>query len=228
MDEFFPLAREVDKRLVRNNAEAEVVDAYVAQAVRPPDMALAEGLLKGFKHLRRSKAKYLLKQPRERGRSRVKNYNLLAVQKVSREVRKIVRKKPWTAEEDAMLKDEITRLMEAKLRFNDWALYSVELFKGTRTPRECMRRAMDTLFPARNGEWNEEETKLLIEGVKRYGVGNWSTLLQNMELSRSSISCRDKWRRLVKNVSSRQNKPASDITADYLLGILYPLGGNTK
>jgi len=231
MHQLFPEAKTLDTLRTECENTDDFVTACASKWSEEADPALATGILKGFmkSNLRRSKAKHLQKQPRDIGRSRNKNYHVLAAQKISRDVRKLITSRKWTEEEDKLLRAEMLRLTDAGLRFNDWTAYSVDVFKGTRTPRECMIRVRDTIIPTKSGEWNEDEVRRLIESVKKYGTSNWVEVADSGKFGRSTTSCRDKWRKIVKNVVSRQNKRASEVTPDYLLSIIASLSGpNTK
>jgi hypothetical protein len=48
--------------------------------------------------------------------------------------------------------------------------------------------------------WSENEVKHLLDGIRRYGLGNWSTILSKYKFDsvRDSISLRDKYRNMVK------------------------------
>ncbi|XP_034088054.1 LOW QUALITY PROTEIN: telomeric repeat binding factor a [Gymnodraco acuticeps] len=44
-------------------------------------------------------------------------------------------------------------------------------------------------------KWNEEETQMLIDGVKRFGEGNWSKIKSHFSFKeRSNVSLKDRWR----------------------------------
>lgn len=49
--------------------------------------------------------------------------------------------------------------------------------------------------------WSLEEMSNLREGVEKYGVGNWVSILENFRFQpyRNNVSLKDKWRNLVKN-----------------------------
>eukprot|EP00002_Diphylleia_rotans_P009062 TRINITY_DN1906_c0_g4_i1.p1 TRINITY_DN1906_c0_g4~~TRINITY_DN1906_c0_g4_i1.p1 ORF type:complete len:480 (-),score=71.06 TRINITY_DN1906_c0_g4_i1:127-1566(-) len=48
--------------------------------------------------------------------------------------------------------------------------------------------------------WTDEEEKNLIEGVKRFGIGNWTKILSNYEFQgRKALDLKDKWRNLAKS-----------------------------
>ncbi|XP_078583262.1 uncharacterized protein LOC144865978 [Branchiostoma floridae x Branchiostoma japonicum] len=49
-------------------------------------------------------------------------------------------------------------------------------------------------------QWTEEEVSNLIDGVRRYGQGNWSKILDNFPFNgRTNVNLKDKWRQLVKS-----------------------------
>ncbi|KAJ4947520.1 hypothetical protein JOQ06_009555 [Pogonophryne albipinna] len=56
-----------------------------------------------------------------------------------------------------------------------------------------------TLPGHRKMKWNEEETQMLIDGVKRFGEGNWSKIKSHFSFKeRSNVSLKDRWR-TIKN-----------------------------
>ncbi|XP_035663861.1 telomeric repeat-binding factor 1-like [Branchiostoma floridae] len=49
-------------------------------------------------------------------------------------------------------------------------------------------------------QWSEEEVSNLIDGVRRYGQGNWSKILDKFRFNgRTNVNLKDKWRQLVKS-----------------------------
>ncbi|KAK5915105.1 hypothetical protein CesoFtcFv8_000730 [Champsocephalus esox] len=53
----------------------------------------------------------------------------------------------------------------------------------------------ETLACHRKMKWNEEETQMLIDGVKRFGEGNWSKIKLHFSFKeRSNVSLKDRWR----------------------------------
>lgn len=65
-----------------------------------------------------------------------------------------------------------------------------------------IRNKTDTNHVSKGVPWGEEELELLMEGVERYGVGNWKMIQEKQGLKRSNINIKDKWR----NLTTRKHK----------------------
>jgi len=55
--------------------------------------------------------------------------------------------------------------------------------------------------PKKRHPWTPDEVKWLVEGVEKFGLGQWAVILQNYAFPpyRSSVSLKDKWRNMKKN-----------------------------
>ena len=49
--------------------------------------------------------------------------------------------------------------------------------------------------------WTQAEVRNLIEGVEKFGLGQWASILKNFYFRphRDNVSLKDKWRNMVKN-----------------------------
>ena len=104
-----------------------------------------------------------------------------------------LRKGKWTPEEDDLL-------VKAFEKFGSAWLKVAQEIKG-RTDDQCAKRYVEILDPKtkdRLKPWTEEEDLLLIKQVKRYGT-KWRTICNAFE-SRPSLTCRNRWRKLVTEV----------------------------
>ncbi|KAI5965837.1 BAS1 [Candida pseudojiufengensis] len=104
-----------------------------------------------------------------------------------------LRKGKWTTEEDEML-------VRAFEKFGTSWLKVAQEIEG-RTDDQCAKRYMEVLDPKtkdRLKPWTQEEDLLLIKQVKLYGT-KWRTVCSAFE-SRPSLTCRNRWRKLVTEV----------------------------
>lgn len=104
-----------------------------------------------------------------------------------------LRKGKWTPEEDELL-------VKAFEKFGSAWLKVAQEIKG-RTDDQCAKRYVEVLDPKtkdRLKPWTEEEDLLLIKQVKLYGT-KWRTICSAFE-SRPSLTCRNRWRKLVTEV----------------------------
>lgn len=77
---------------------------------------------------------------------------------------------------------------------NSWAKISRHV-KG-RSDSKCRERYMNMLLPdIKKGKWTEEENKMLIIAVNRFGPGNWS-LIKNFVIGRTDADCSKQWEKL--------------------------------
>ena len=129
----------------------------------------------------------------------------------------------WTMHEDNLL-------VEAVRRFgtSDWARVAEEVGNG-RNKRQCAQRWERSLNPTISREtWTEKEIKLLVEGVKRYGMKSWVKVAKHVG-TRSDVQCRYKYKstladdipkRKLKFTNSipKSKKPKEPETIDNSLG----------
>ncbi|KAI5955043.1 BAS1 [Candida jiufengensis] len=104
-----------------------------------------------------------------------------------------LRKGKWTSEEDDLL-------VKAFEKFGTSWLKVAQEIEG-RTDDQCAKRYMEVLDPRtkdRLKPWTQEEDLLLIKQVKLYGT-KWRTVCSAFE-SRPSLTCRNRWRKLVTEV----------------------------
>ncbi|OII70779.1 SNAPc like transcription factor [Cryptosporidium ubiquitum] len=77
---------------------------------------------------------------------------------------------------------------------NSWTKISRHI-KG-RSDSKCRERYMNMLLPdIKKGKWTEEENKMLILAVNRFGPGNWS-LIKNFVIGRTDADCSKQWEKL--------------------------------
>ncbi|KAK9173418.1 Myb-like DNA-binding domain protein [Cryptosporidium meleagridis] len=77
---------------------------------------------------------------------------------------------------------------------NSWTKISRHI-KG-RSDSKCRERYMNMLLPdIKKGKWSEEENKMLILAVNRFGPGNWS-LIKNFVIGRTDADCSKQWEKL--------------------------------
>jgi hypothetical protein len=89
--------------------------------------------------------------------------------------------------------DELLRDLVAELGTNSWGEVAVRL--GTRSARQCRERFKNYLSPnLRNGQWTEEEDKLLSEKFAEFGA-KWS-LIVSFFPSRSEVNLKNRWTQL--------------------------------
>ena len=96
----------------------------------------------------------------------------------------------WTAEEDDLLIKSYEKY-GAK-----WSLISSQI--AGRTDDQCAKRYIEVLGPSSKGrlrDWSLEEDLALIHKVKAYGT-KWRKISSEMEF-RPSLTCRNRWRKLV-------------------------------
>ncbi|KAI5967863.1 BAS1 [Candida margitis] len=111
-----------------------------------------------------------------------------------------LRKGKWTPEEDELL-------VKAFQKFGSAWLKVAQEIKG-RTDDQCAKRYVEVLDPKtkdRLKPWTEEEDLLLIKQVKLYGT-KWRTICSAFE-SRPSLTCRNRWRKLVTEVVRGKASP---------------------
>ena len=96
----------------------------------------------------------------------------------------------WTTEEDDLLIKSYEKY-GAK-----WSLISSQI--AGRTDDQCAKRYIEVLGPSSKGrlrDWSLEEDLALIHKVKTYGT-KWRKISSEMEF-RPSLTCRNRWRKLV-------------------------------
>ncbi|CAK9441378.1 uncharacterized protein LODBEIA_P52460 [Lodderomyces beijingensis] len=111
-----------------------------------------------------------------------------------------LRKGKWTSDED----EQLVRAFE---KFGaSWLKVASEI-EG-RTEDQCAKRYKEVLDPKtkdRLKPWSKEEDLLLIEQVKNFGT-KWRTVCNVFE-SRPSLTCRNRWRKLVTEVVRDKASP---------------------
>lgn len=97
----------------------------------------------------------------------------------------------WTESEDRTLVEAYERLGPQWQRV-------AQLIPG-RTDDQCAKRWSDVLDPRismRLREWNEEEDRKLLGLIERYGT-KWTVISKEMD-GRTGLTCRNRWRKLVR------------------------------
>lgn len=104
-----------------------------------------------------------------------------------------LRKGKWTPAEDKQLIDAFA------MYGSSWQKISLEI--PGRTDDQCAKRYVEVLDPNtrdRLRPWTEQEDLSLIRKVKAYGT-KWRAISAEME-SRPSLTCRNRWRKIVTDV----------------------------
>ncbi|KAI9306730.1 Homeodomain-like protein [Cunninghamella echinulata] len=95
-------------------------------------------------------------------------------------------KRPWTKEDDEILKEAVTLVGE-----KSWQ--QIASIVGGRSGQQCLHRWLKTINPAiRRSKWTEEEDNALRGAVEVYGVGNWASV-QRYIPGRTDMQCRERW-----------------------------------
>lgn len=106
-----------------------------------------------------------------------------------------IRKGRWTGEENKRLEDAIQIH-----GFKDWNLISK--YTIGRTDVQCRERAMNTLNPSiKQTIWTEQEDSLLIDLIKRHGIGHWSRIAEEIS-GRTDNQCSRRYSKLIKEKES--------------------------
>lgn len=111
-----------------------------------------------------------------------------------------LRKGKWTNEEDE-------QLINAFEKFGASWLKVAQEIKG-RTEDQCAKRYKEILDPKTKGRlkpWSKEEDLALVAQVKTHGT-KWRTICTAFE-SRPSLTCRNRWRKLVTDVVRDKASP---------------------
>jgi hypothetical protein len=97
--------------------------------------------------------------------------------------------------------DEQLRALVDELGIDSWSEVASRL--GTRSARQCRERFKNYLSPnLRNGQWSEDEDRLLAEKFKEFGA-KWSIIVGFFP-SRSEVNLKNRWTQL-------QNRGAHDL-----------------
>ncbi|KDQ13682.1 hypothetical protein BOTBODRAFT_33384 [Botryobasidium botryosum FD-172 SS1] len=97
-----------------------------------------------------------------------------------------VKKSPWTPEEDHLLIN-----LQARHPCK-WSVIAQHI--NGRTDDACAKRYREALDPTlKRDEWTEEEDQRLVKEYQKWG-GRWAALA--LELGRSRLGCRNRWRHL--------------------------------
>jgi hypothetical protein len=97
--------------------------------------------------------------------------------------------------------DDRLRALVGELGIGNWPEVASRL--GTRSARQCRERFKNYLSPnLRNGQWSEEEDRLLGEKFSEFGA-KWSVIV-NFFPSRSEVNLKNRWTQL-------QNRGAHDL-----------------
>ncbi|CAO3629443.1 unnamed protein product [Cunninghamella echinulata] len=95
-------------------------------------------------------------------------------------------KRPWTKEDDEILKEAVTLVGE-----KSWQ--QIASIVGGRSGQQCLHRWLKTINPAiRRSKWTEEEDNALRGAVEVYGIGNWASV-QRYIPGRTDMQCRERW-----------------------------------
>lgn len=127
-----------------------------------------------------------------------------------------LRRGKWTTEEDEALIEAFTRYGSS------WQKISLEI--PGRTDDQCAKRYIEVLDPNtrdRLRPWTIEEDLNLIKKVKMYGT-KWRTISLEMK-SRPSLTCRNRWRKIVTDVVRGKTSPQIKEEIDSIEGGLSKL-----
>ncbi|ODQ62337.1 hypothetical protein WICANDRAFT_76508 [Wickerhamomyces anomalus NRRL Y-366-8] len=122
-----------------------------------------------------------------------------------------LKKGKWTAQEDEKL------LASYKIHGSSWQKISLDI--PGRTDDQCAKRYIEVLDPNtkdRLRPWNLEEDLELIKKVKLYGT-KWRTISLEMK-SRPSLTCRNRWRKIVTDVVRGKALPEIKQALDSIQG----------
>ncbi|KAM9360728.1 snRNA-activating protein complex subunit 4 [Symphorus nematophorus] len=115
-----------------------------------------------------------------------------------------LKKGPWTPQEDQLLLQAVARYGE-----KDW--WKIRLDVPGRTDGSCRDRYYDCLKPdTKRGPFDEQEQKLLMQLVEKYGVGRWAKIAAEIP-HRVDAQCLRAWRSLNKQLlgpsAKKKRKP---------------------
>ena len=111
----------------------------------------------------------------------------------------------WTSEEDDRLKLAISIFGP-----NNWN--KIAFFVGNdRLTNQCSQRWYRDLDPSINRDkWNEEEEKLLLKLVSKYGTKSWRLISKQIK-NRNDVQCRYHYKKILKNEYKNKNKILENI-----------------
>ncbi|XP_028856350.1 snRNA-activating protein complex subunit 4-like [Denticeps clupeoides] len=106
-----------------------------------------------------------------------------------RYVCKEYRKRPWTKEEDKVL-----RYLVEKMRIGNFIPYTqVSYFMANRDSAQVMYRWTMVLDPSlKKGPWSKEEDELLLKAIEKHGIPNWFRVKFEVP-GRTDGQCRDRY-----------------------------------
>ncbi|EHK97191.1 putative Myb-like protein A [Glarea lozoyensis 74030] len=108
--------------------------------------------------------------------------------------------KPWTPEEDEILRNEVAREVADPTQIN-WLQVATRL--SARNNKDCRKRWVYTLAPTvKKGAWDEQEDNALREGTRIYGT-KWSEVARVVG-TRQPDQCSRRWHEAIKPNISRQ------------------------
>ncbi|XP_058492660.1 snRNA-activating protein complex subunit 4 isoform X2 [Solea solea] len=104
-----------------------------------------------------------------------------------------LKKGPWTKQEDQLLLQAVSRHGE-----KNW--WKIRLEVPGRTDSACRDRYIDCLkAETKRGPFDEQERKLLLQLVEKYGVGRWAKIAAEIP-NRYDAQCLRAWRKLSKEL----------------------------
>uniref|UniRef100_A0A7S3G4L6 Uncharacterized protein n=1 Tax=Palpitomonas bilix TaxID=652834 RepID=A0A7S3G4L6_9EUKA len=123
-----------------------------------------------------------------------------------------IRKGTWRQTEDICL------LAAVEGWGRNWAKVA-EHVQG-RTDVQCRERFVNVLDPSLNRQpWSSQEDDLLLQIIKRVGVGNWSVIAQQMDGTRTDNQCLRRWKELDpaahSNYCSEKREKKKDKVANF-------------
>ncbi|XP_043914577.1 snRNA-activating protein complex subunit 4 [Protopterus annectens] len=97
---------------------------------------------------------------------------------------------PWSPKEDEMLLKAV-----AKYGVGDW--YKIRKEVPGRSDAQCRERYLRGLDESlKKGKWSEEEEKMLLQSIEKYGVGHWSRIASELP-HRTGSQCLSKWKIMI-------------------------------
>ncbi|XP_071840204.1 uncharacterized protein [Apostichopus japonicus] len=73
-----------------------------------------------------------------------------------------------------------------------------------------LRKSLELSSVRTRRPWTKDEIKMLIKGVKQFGVGHWADIVTHYSIDRTNVNLKDKWRDLVKRYQTSSPSKMED------------------